>query len=43
MEDDFAVLRKMEQMKKRKSRTFDSVLNKKKYDKKEMDDFFLDE
>ncbi len=43
MEDEFSVLRKMEKMKKKKSRTFDSVLNKKKYDKNEVDDFLLGE
>jgi hypothetical protein len=43
MDDDFAVLKKMEEMKKKKSRSFDSVLNKKKYDRNEADDFFLGE
>ncbi len=43
MDEDFDVLRKMEEMKKKKSRSFDSVLNKRKHDKREMDEFFLGE
>jgi len=43
MDEDDAILKKMEQMKKKKSRTFDTVLNKKTYDKRELDEFLLGE
>lgn len=43
MDDDLAILKKMEEMRKKRSRTFDSVVNKKKYDKYELDDFLLGE
>jgi len=43
MDEDTAILKKMEEMRKKKSRTFDTVLNKKNYDKRELDDFLLGE
>ena len=41
MDEDAETLRKMEQIKKKRSRSFDTVLNKKTYDKKELDEFLL--
>jgi len=43
MDDDLAVLRKMENMKRKRSRTFDSVINKRIIDKNELDEFLLEE
>lgn len=43
MDEDIAILKKMEEIRKKKSRTFDTVLNKKNYDKRELDDFLLGE
>lgn len=43
MDEDIAILKKMEEIRKKKSRTFDTVLNKKNYNKRELDDFLLGE
>ena len=43
MDEDISILKKMEEIRKKKSRTFDTVLNKKNYNKRELDDFLLGE